>query len=86
MPSSTTLTVRIAPKVKDQLGRLAKRTSRTKSFLASEAIADYVARELAIIDGVGRGLEDVKAGRLVSHEDAMARLEATIAKAAKRRR
>jgi predicted transcriptional regulator len=82
MASSTTLTVRIAPKVKDQLGRLAKRTSRTRSFLANEAIADY----LAPFEGIERGLQDVKAGRLVSHADAVARLNATIVRAAKRRR
>ena len=86
MASSTTLTVRIAPKVKDELGRLAKRTSRTRSFLANEAIADYLARELAAFEGIERGLQDVKAGRLVSHADAVARLNATIVRAAKRRR
>jgi predicted transcriptional regulator len=39
MASSTTVTVRLPVKVKNQLGRLAKRTSRTKSYLAGEAIA-----------------------------------------------
>jgi predicted transcriptional regulator len=81
--NSTTLTVRISPDVKKRLGRLADRTRRTKSFLAGEAIADFVDRELAIIDGIRRGLEDMQAGRVVSHKQAMRRLRATVARALK---
>jgi predicted transcriptional regulator len=81
--SSTTLTVRISPEVKKRLGRLADRTRRTKSFLAGEAIADFVDRELAIIGGISRGVEDMQAGRVVPHKQAMRRLRATAARAAK---
>ena len=81
MTSSTTLTVRLPPEVKEGLGKLAARTRRTKSFLAGEAIAGYVARELAITEGIERGLEDVRAGRVVPHDEAMQRVRATIARA-----
>ena len=37
---------------------------------ATEAVETYVDRELAIIEGIERGLADVEAGRTVSHEDA----------------
>jgi predicted transcriptional regulator len=86
MPASETLTIRLTPEVKDQLSRLADATHRTKSFLAAEAIADYVARESQIISGIARGLADMKAGRLVPHDAAMARLEATIATAQRKKR
>ena len=76
--SSTTLTVRLSPELKDRLARLAARTRRTKSFLAGEAIADYVARELAIIEGVERGLEDQRVGRVVPHEEARRRIAAAL--------
>jgi predicted transcriptional regulator len=79
MPASTTLTIRLTPEAKEQLGRLADATHRTKSFLAAEAISRYVARESGIIEGIKRGLADMKAGRVVAHDEAMARLEATIA-------
>ena len=79
--SSATLTVRLSPELKDKLGRLAARTQRTKSFLAGEAIGDYVARELAIIEGIERGLEDMRAGRVVTHEEAMRRIDSVIEKA-----
>lgn len=81
--NSTTLTVRISPDVKKRLGRLADRTRRTKSFLAGEAISDFVDRELNIIDGIRRGIEDMQAGRVVPHTRAMRRLRATVARAAK---
>jgi predicted transcriptional regulator len=76
--SSTTLTVRLSPELKDRLARLATQTRRTKSFLAGEAIADYVARELEIVDGVERGLEDRRAGRVVPHEEAKRRIAAAL--------
>jgi predicted transcriptional regulator len=74
---STTLTVRLSPQVKKRLGRLAGHTNRTKSYLAAEAIADFVERELAIVEGIKRGLDDMHAGRVTSHNDAMQRLRAT---------
>jgi predicted transcriptional regulator len=85
MPTSTTLTVRISSKTKDQLGRLARRTSRTRSFLAGRAIADYVEREIEIVEGIRKGLEDIEAGRTIPHHQAMRRVQATIARAARKK-
>lgn len=59
-----------------------ERTRRSRSLLAAEAVEAYVDRELAIIEGIERGLADAKAGRTVSHEDAMASLRRTIEDAA----
>jgi predicted transcriptional regulator len=83
---SETVTVRLSPETKARLERLAGQTRRTKSFLAGEAIADYVERELKIVEAIHRGLEDVKAGRTVPHDVAVARLRATVDRAAKTRR
>ena len=66
---STTLTVRLSARTKDQLAELAERTRRTRSFLAAEAIADYVERELSIIEKIERGRADVQAGRVTPHEE-----------------
>jgi predicted transcriptional regulator len=84
--ASTTLTVRLTPELKARLGKLAERTQRTKSFLAGEAIGNYVERELEIVAGIERGLDDMKAGRVVAHEDVMADIDATIEKAKPTRR
>ena len=48
-----------------------------------EAIADFVDRELEIVEGIQRGLEDMKADRVTPHKSAMRRLRATVARAAK---
>ncbi len=84
--ASTTLTVRLTPELKARLGKLAERTHRTKSFLAGEAIGGYVERELEIVAGIERGLDDMKEGRVVPHEDVMADIDAIIKKAKTRRR
>jgi predicted transcriptional regulator len=85
MPATTTLTVRISSKTKDQLARLARRTSRTRSFLAGRAIADYVEREFEIVEGIRTALEDVEAGRTIPHDKAMRRVRAVIARAARKK-
>ena len=82
MGTSTTMTIRLEPQLKEKLGRLADGTRRSRSFLAAEAVEAYVDRELAIIEGIERGLADVEKGRTVSHEDAMATVRRAIEDAA----
>jgi len=82
--SSETVTIRVASETKARLEELALHTRRSKSFLAGEAIAGYVERELAIIEGIKRGLADMEAGRVTPHAEAMARLRKTVADASRR--
>ena len=88
MAGSTTMTIRLDPEVKEKLGRIARDTRRSRSFLAAEAVAAFVDRELEIIDGIQRGLADMETGRVVPHEDVVAESRAVIeaAKAAKKAR
>jgi predicted transcriptional regulator len=79
------MTIRLTADLKDKLGRLADGTRRSRSFLAAEALAAYVDRELAIIDGIERGLADVAAGRVTDHDAAMDQIDALIEEARKRR-
>ncbi|MDE4616096.1 CopG family ribbon-helix-helix protein [Sinorhizobium meliloti] len=81
MPVSTTMTIRVSPELKKKLDRIASATSRSRSFLAGEAVAAYVDRELEIIDGIKHGMADAEAGRLVPHEEAMAEIFDVIRKA-----
>ena len=78
MADSATLTVRISGQTKDQLAKLAGRTRRTRSFLAAEAITAYVERELAIVEAIERGRADVRAGRIVPHDDVVSEARAII--------
>ncbi|CAN7677244.1 MULTISPECIES: CopG family ribbon-helix-helix protein [Alphaproteobacteria] len=81
MTASTTMTIRVRPDVKEKLDRIANDTQRSKSFLAGEAVAAYVDRELEIIDGIKRGMADAAAGRVIPHDEAMAEIYAVIEEA-----
>lgn len=76
--SSTTMTIRVSEDLKERLDRLAADTRRSRSFLAAEAVEAYVARELAIVEGINAGIDDVGSRRTVAHDDAMAELKAVI--------
>lgn len=78
MPASATMTIRLSSEIKEKLGRLAHDTRRTKSYLAGEAVSAYVQRELDIIDGIQNGMADVRDGRVVSHDQAMAEIDAVL--------
>ena len=85
MPTSTPLTIDLPADVQMKLDRLAVETRRSSTSLAREAIAGYVRHQWAIVEGIKQGMADVAAGRVVSHEEAMAQVKATI-KAAETRR
>ncbi len=83
MPETSTMTIRVTPEVKARLGQLALDTKRSRAFLAGEAVAHYVEREQAIVDGIKRGMKDAKAGKLVSHDAAMDELSDAVEAAAR---
>jgi predicted transcriptional regulator len=72
------MTIRVRPEVKEKLDRIAAETQRSRSFLAGEAVAAYVDRELEIIDGIKHGMADAAAGRVVPHEQAIAEMREVI--------
>ena len=78
MTESTTMSLRLSRETKAQLDLLADATRRSKSFLAAEAITAYVVRERAIIEGVQRGLADMKAGQTIPHDQAMDEIDTLI--------
>lgn len=79
--SSTTMTIRIPTEVSDKLSSISASTKRSRSYLAAEALGAYVERELAIIEGIERGLADVAAGRVTPHDQVMAEAWEIIAQA-----
>lgn len=86
MARSTTLSVRVSPETKAKLDELAKAYDRTQSYLAGEAISRWVTHQAEMLRGVEEGIEDFRTGNTVSHEEAMAMLQATIDAAAARGR
>lgn len=63
-----TLSIRLDTETKMRLDALAQRSKRSKSFLAAEAIVQYVEAEEWQVGEIGAGLADLDEGRRVSHE------------------
>ena len=76
--ASTTMTIRLSSDLKEKLGQLAASSRRSRSFLATEALSAWVERELEITRSIERGLDYVKAGRVVSHDEAVAEVNAVL--------
>jgi RHH-type transcriptional regulator, rel operon repressor / antitoxin RelB len=63
-----TLSIRIDVATKNRLDVLSKRSRRSKSFLAAEAIAAYVESEEWQLGEVEAGIAELESGRGVGHE------------------
>ena len=69
---STTMTIRIEDEVKDRLDRLAESTQRSKSFLAAEAIREYVANNEWQVTEIRKALKESDAGDFATEKDVAA--------------
>ena len=67
--TSTTVTVRVEPEVKKRLAKLAKSTGRTRSFLAAEALNEYLDVNEWQVAGIKRAIASLDRGEGVSHKD-----------------
>jgi RHH-type transcriptional regulator, rel operon repressor / antitoxin RelB len=63
-----TLSIRIDSETKRRLDLLARRSRRSKSFLAAEAIAAYVQTEEWQLGEIQAGLRDLDGADVVSHQ------------------
>jgi len=62
------LSIRIDANTKKKLDALSRRSKRSKSFLAAEAITAYVDAEAWQLGEIRAGLIDLDAGKTVSHD------------------
>jgi RHH-type rel operon transcriptional repressor/antitoxin RelB len=65
---STTFTVRVDTGVKKRLERLAKSTGRSRSFLAAEAINEYLELNEWQVAGVKRAIASLDRGEGIPHD------------------
>ena len=65
---STTFTVRVDTGVKKRLARLAKSTGRSRSFLAAEAISDYLEVNEWQVAGIKQAIASLDRGEAIPHE------------------
>jgi predicted transcriptional regulator len=67
--SSATFTVRVDASVKKRLEKLAKSTGRSRSFLAAEAIGEFVEINEWQIAGIKEAMASMDRGEGVAHDD-----------------
>ena len=68
----TSMSMRLPTALADQLGALAEATGRTKSFLAVQAIQDFVEREAWQVAEIKKGLAEADAGDFATDEETTA--------------
>lgn len=67
--TSTLISVRVPANVADRLENLAKSVERSKSYLAAEAIEEYLAIHEWQVQAIQAGLEEIKQGKVVDFEE-----------------
>jgi RHH-type rel operon transcriptional repressor/antitoxin RelB len=68
MPS-TTFTVRVDSGVKKRLEKLAKNTGRSRSFLAAEAITEYISVNDWQVTGIKNAAASLDQGKGIPHQE-----------------
>ncbi len=76
MPGSAVLTLRLDHQLKKKLDRLASAMNRSRSFIAAEAVREYVALNDWQIAEIKKGIAEANRGEFASEAD----VEATIRK------
>ena len=69
MAESAVLTLRLDAKLKKQLDRLSKSMSRSRSFVAAQAIQEFVSVNEWQINEIKKGLAEADAGDFVPEEE-----------------
>jgi RHH-type transcriptional regulator, rel operon repressor / antitoxin RelB len=69
MSSSSVLTLRLNSKLKKQLDRLSRAMNRTRSFVASEAIREYVTLNEWQIEEIKKGIAEAERGDFATDDD-----------------
>jgi predicted transcriptional regulator len=69
MASERAITLRLDGALRGKLDKLAKATKRSRSFLAAEAIRDYVALNSWQIEEIHKGLAEAERGDFASEKE-----------------
>ena len=69
MAESAVLTLRLDPKLKSRLDRLSKATQRSRSFIAAEAIREYVTLNEWQIGEIRKALSEADRGEFATSQE-----------------
>lgn len=68
------VSIRMPGDLLERLDGLAKATDRSRSYLATLAIEEFVATQEWQVRAIREGMEDAEAGRVVDHSEALREL------------
>lgn len=78
MSAEEKLTLTLAAEILEALAYLSEQSGRSVETIASQALRRFVDFEVPVFEQIEEGMDDIAAGRVVSHEDAMAEIKAHI--------
>ena len=78
--AAKTTTIRIDDTVLGRVDGLAKSMSRSRNWVIQQAVDRYLDYEEWFVDQVEQGLEEVKRGKTVPHDEVIAEIRKKIAK------
>ncbi len=70
--ASTVLSVRVPDELREQLDYLSRSTKRSKSYLAAEALGDYLKKNAWRAKELHEAIEEADKGVFISHEAMLA--------------
>ncbi len=69
MTESTTMTIRLEPELKSRLDKLSAATRRSKSFLAAEAVREFIELNEWQIEEIKAGIKEADAGDFATDQE-----------------
>jgi predicted transcriptional regulator len=78
--TDATMTLRLSSDLKKRLDIISSVTKRSKSFLASEAVARFIEAEEEYIEGIAEARMQYSRGEIVPHDEAMRQIRSYIKK------
>lgn len=75
MAKASILSLRMPEGLAERLENLAKATDRSKSYLATIAIEEFVAIQEWQVQAIKEGIAEAKTGKVVSHDKAVEELK-----------
>lgn len=71
MSNSTLISVRVSDDVAKRLAELADVTHRSKSYLAAQALEEFIALQEWQVKAIRQGIRQADTGKLVEHKEAL---------------
>lgn len=75
MAETTLISVRVPKDVAKRLAKLAGATERSKSYIAGQAIEEFLTLQEWQVKAIREGIAEADAGKLMPHEEAVKRLK-----------